>query len=355
MAVPKVLLIGATGYIGGSVLSTLLASGNPRIQACTYTALVRKQEHVEKLEVHGVRAVVFPGLDDLDLLRQVASEHDIVVNAANAAHPSSAKALIMGLADRKRQIGGEPFLIHVSGTSSLGDRPISGLFLESRSRIFSDKDEELYAWERHREDVDPYPQRTTDVTVFETGEAAGIKTYIVMPPTIYGIGSGFFKRISIQIDCIMRAAHRDGYTSVIGSGDGQWGHVHIEDLVLFYELLLGRLLEGDDSVPCNKRGLFFNVTGHHTWREVSERIAREGKKLGYLPTDEVRERPLDECASKFTGGPPSVVELAFSSHIKTQPDLALELGWAPRKTRADFEASFVPEWHEIAKEAAAKV
>ncbi|KAH8734050.1 NAD dependent epimerase/dehydratase family protein [Ilyonectria robusta] len=347
MPATKILITGATGYIGGSVLTTLLESTDANIKTSKISALVRKQDQADLLSAKGVNAILFSGLDDTAVVRDAASKHDVVINTAKAFHSLAAEALILGLADRKKETGRETYLIHTSGTSSLGDHPITGTFTETR--VLSDKDN-VYAYERSREDLEPYQQRTTDLVVFEKGEAANIKTYIIMSPTIYGPGSGFFNRTSIQIDGIIRAARRDGFASVIGTGAAEWDHVHISDLVGLYELILTRLLAGGD-LPSNKRGIYFNGTGHQSWREISERIAKEGRALGYLESDDVHEISLEEALEKLGNAlPPSAIELGFASRSRTQADLAREIGWMPKKTRADFEASFLEEWKIIAEE-----
>ncbi|SPO01202.1 related to NAD dependent epimerase/dehydratase family protein [Cephalotrichum gorgonifer] len=345
MSGTKILITGATGYIGGSVLSTLLRSSSPHIQGSKFSALVRKQEQADILKQHGVEGIVFSGLDDTEFVRKVASDHDVVIHTASSQHTAAAEAIILGLADRQKQTGKETDLIHTSGTSSIGDHPISKTYLESR--ILSDKDD-IYEYQRQRESMQTYVQRTTDLAVFEKGEAAGVKTYILMSPTIYGLGSGLFNRTSIQIDAIIRAARRDGFSSVAGTGSGEWDHVHIEDLVELYDLVLSRLLAGD-KLPANKQGIYFNETGNQSWREVSERVAKEGKKLGYLSTDEVREVSLDEAAKTF-GSPRSAVEPGFASRARSSADRSREIGWKPKKTRKDFEESFAEEWKILAKE-----
>jgi nucleoside-diphosphate-sugar epimerase len=80
-------------------------------------------------------------------------------------------------------------------------------------------------------------------TVFETGVELGVKTYIVMPPTIFGIGTGLLNKLSIQAPTILRSAIKAGQAEVIGDGKAQWDHVHIADLVLLYELILSKLLK----------------------------------------------------------------------------------------------------------------
>ncbi|KAH8705390.1 NAD dependent epimerase/dehydratase family protein [Talaromyces proteolyticus] len=335
-------ITGATGYIGGSVLSTLLLSENPIINDLKISVLVRKPEHISLLEQKGLNVILFSGLHDTDAIKKAASEHDIVINTANSYHSQSAEAIIDGLAERQKVTGKSVHLIHTSGTSNLGDRPITGTYTETR--VFSDE-EDIFAYESYREGLEKYPQRTTDLVVIQNGEATGVKTYILMPPTIYGIGSGFFNRTSIQIDAIMRAAKRQGFTPVIGEGKGHWDHVHIEDLSGLYELVLSRILKGDE-LPSNRKGIYFCETGNHTWREVSERIAKTGKEAGFLSSDEVREETL-ENAAKAIEKTLDVAELGFASHSQTRAQLSRKIGWVPKKTRKDFEDSFLKEWKII--------
>ncbi|PKS05277.1 hypothetical protein jhhlp_008649 [Lomentospora prolificans] len=257
MSGPKILITGATGYIGGSVLTTLLTSEDAGIKSASISALVRKQEQADKLQQNGVQPILFSGLDDTELLTKVASEHDIVINTASAFHNRAAAAIIEGLARRKKDTGKEVHLVHTSRTSSLGDQPVSGGYRETR--VFSDKDD-IYSYLRAREDREPYAQRTTDLVVFEKGIEASVRTYILMSPTIYAVGDGFFNRTSIQIDTIIRAAYRQGYTSVIGTGAGEWDHVHIMDLKDLYHLILQRLIAGED-LAYGKDGICFNETG----------------------------------------------------------------------------------------------
>ncbi|KPM35218.1 hypothetical protein AK830_g11351 [Neonectria ditissima] len=347
MSATKILITGATGYIGGSVLATLLQSTDPNIKTSQISALVRKQDQADALRLKGVNAIVFGGLDDTAHIRDVASKHDVVINTASASHSPAAEALILGLADRKKETGKETHFIHTSGTSSLGELPVNGKITETH--VLSDK-EDIYSYQRSREDKEKYQQRTTDLFVFDKGEAANVKTYILMSPTIYGLGSGLFNQTSIQIDTVIRAARRDGVTSVLGSGDAEWDHVHVSDLVDLYELVLARLLAGDD-LPSNKKGIYFNETGHHSWREISERVAKEGQALGHLKSEKVEELSLEDAITKFGKPiPPHAIELSFASRSRTKADLSREIGWKPKKTRKDFEDSFAEEWDVVVKQ-----
>lgn len=109
---------------GGSVLTALFKSTDPHIKACKLSALVRKRSQADILQQKNVNAVVFDGLDDLDTLRTVASEHDIVINAALSYHTPAAEALLRGLEDRRKKHSKPVHFIHVSHNPSINHRPI---------------------------------------------------------------------------------------------------------------------------------------------------------------------------------------------------------------------------------------
>lgn len=98
---------------GGSVLSTLLVSNNSIVKDLKISVLVRKPEHVTVFEQKGLNVILFAGLDDTDAIKKAASEHDVVINAANSYHCESAKAIIDGLAERQKVTGKPVHFIHV--------------------------------------------------------------------------------------------------------------------------------------------------------------------------------------------------------------------------------------------------
>lgn len=85
----KIFLLGATGYIGGSLLTTLLKSP----EKYAVSALVRSKEQAEKLSLLGVTPVL-GSLDDADVLYEAAKNADAVVNVADADHLPSTQSLI---------------------------------------------------------------------------------------------------------------------------------------------------------------------------------------------------------------------------------------------------------------------
>eukprot|EP01089_Gocevia_fonbrunei_P013936 TRINITY_DN3698_c0_g1_i1.p1 TRINITY_DN3698_c0_g1~~TRINITY_DN3698_c0_g1_i1.p1 ORF type:complete len:192 (+),score=26.58 TRINITY_DN3698_c0_g1_i1:221-796(+) len=107
----KIFLTGATGYIGGSVLTTLLEYPHKY----KISALVRNPEQAELLKKLGVTPVI-GSLEDNDLLAKHAEESNAVINTADADHLPSTQALVRGL--NAKQTKSTVFL-HTSGTGLL--------------------------------------------------------------------------------------------------------------------------------------------------------------------------------------------------------------------------------------------
>ncbi|KAF5540411.1 NAD dependent epimerase dehydratase family [Fusarium napiforme] len=324
METQTILITGATGYVGGSVLTTILS--NPSLAKFPITALVRTQSQASTLSSLAVTPLLFSNLDDTAFLTEVASTHDIVIHAANGYHVPSAEAFIRGLAQRKRQTGRDVHYIHNSGTSNFGDRPVSKAYIETK--VFSDKDD-VYTYEKMRESIEPYHQRTADVAVFELGEKLGVKTYIICSPLIYGRGKGLFNKSSIQIPTMVRAALERGRAMYAGDGLGVWDHTHVEDIAALYTLILRKIVE-DEDVPFGREGFFFANHGKQSWLDIAKEIARVGHQRGRLAA-EPESAGLKEVSKAWFDGDEHLTELGLSSRSETRGDRSRDLGWEPVK------------------------
>ena len=179
-------------------------------------------------------------------------------------------------------------------------------------RKFSDKDDGIYEYEIAREKEEPYSQRTTDIAVIETGEKSGVRTYILMPPLIYGRGTGFFNKTSIQIPMLVRNAIEARTAEYIHPGKSVIGHVHVEDLAAQFEAVLARVL-ADGELPGGKRGFFFSETGEHSWAEVAASVAKAGHELGALDSAEADPVELGDAAARLFQGDEAMAECIFAS------------------------------------------
>lgn len=163
-----------------------------------------------------------------------------------------------------------------------------------------------------RNQKQPYAQRQTDLTVIETGLKVGVKTYIIMSPLIYGIGTGHFNQQSIQIPTLIRAALKTKQAEVIGNGKGTWDHVHISDLATLYETVVQKLVTGED-LPSGEKGIYFSANGRQTWLEVAQGLGDALFTHGVSKTEEVKSVSLEEAAGKWSGGETLYAELGFAS------------------------------------------
>ncbi|KAM0415769.1 hypothetical protein ACHAPT_013274 [Fusarium lateritium] len=227
-----------------------------------------------------------------------------------------------------------------SGTGGIADRRISNRYVETRE--LSDK-ENIYAYEQYRESLESYPSRNADLAIVDIGERIGVGTYIIMSPLVYGRGSGLFNKRSMQIPAIVRSAQEWGYVGYVGDGMGEFDHVHVLDLATLYELLLAKLVSGG-SVPSGKAGIFFSATGRHTWRGLADGVAAAGFKIGALKTEKLVAISIEQAPTVWAGGLSDFVEIGFGSRATTRADMARDLGWKPKKTEADWQATFAEEW-----------
>jgi nucleoside-diphosphate-sugar epimerase len=350
----RILLTGATGYIGGSILSALLDSSALPIRDFPITCLLRGPERAKQLTAafgDHVKPVLYEGLDDLETTIRIATKHDIVINTTHGFHEASAKALVQGLGQRKVETGRGIWIIHTAGCSNIGDRPI--LHPESVRPPLDDIADDVYGYEKELETAEQYGQRTTELGVIDTALELGVKALSIMSPMIYGNGKGLFNKISAQTTYIhvMLKMQR---AMIVGAGDGVWNHVHIEDLADLYTLMVRDILENSgQKVPSGKKGIMFSGNGKHTWSEFTTDQARACYAEGLIPSQDVDHVSLDEAARlmvpamSFSAAAESLgernkglVEAMFASNAQTIASASRKLGWTPTKGEEVWKAAF---------------
>jgi nucleoside-diphosphate-sugar epimerase len=183
----KVLVTGASGYIGGAVAAALLDAGHQVV------GLVRSDERAAQVRARGIEPLIGT-LDDAGLLAEAARDADAVINAADAGHRGVVEAILMGLAGSDK-----PFL-QTSGSSIVADLAAG----EPTDRVY---DEE--------KPVHPLP----------------------------GAGRGL-NASSIQVPWLIALAKKHGVPKHVGRGENIWSNVHVDDLVDLYLLALERAPAG---------------------------------------------------------------------------------------------------------------
>ncbi|RDB25572.1 Uncharacterized protein C2A9.02 [Hypsizygus marmoreus] len=331
MSKSNIFLTGVTGYIGGSVLERLL--NHPNAATFNLTALVRSPEKAEKLKTLGVNAVV-GSHSDLPLIEKLASESDVVIAMADADNLDAARAELRGLKKRFEETGEAPILIHTSGTGVLTDNAVGAYAYDT---IYDDADADQI------ETLAPtQPHRNVDLELVNADKEGYVKTFIILPSTIYGIAKGKLVELgiqnpySIQIPVTIDASVRRGQGGMVGEGKNLWPSVSNEDIADLYIVLLDAILAKNPAATHGREGFYFGENGEHSLYQISEAIAKVlveiGKGKSPVPTSFTTEE-----INKYFGAP----YLGTNSRCRANHSRAI--GWKPVKTTADMLASIKPE------------
>ncbi|OAL25021.1 hypothetical protein AYO22_04898 [Fonsecaea multimorphosa] len=253
-----IFITGATGYIGGDALKAI-ADNFPEVVS-TITALVRNETRGAALQsAYPNIGIIYGSLDNTSLIEMEAAKADIVVNLADADHVPATNAIVAGLKRRAAQ-GKQSYLIHNSGTGILMFKDVeTDRYGEHSDKIFDD-------WEGIQE-VTSLPDaafhREVDKIVLAAGENTLIKTAIVCPPTIYGIGRGTGNQRSAQIPMLAEAILKRGAGFQVGEGKANWTNVHVFDLSNLFAKLVGEALSGQNKATWGAEGYYFAQGGEH--------------------------------------------------------------------------------------------
>ncbi|KAJ6505934.1 hypothetical protein DFH09DRAFT_943541 [Mycena vulgaris] len=336
---PTIFLTGATGYIGGTVLTRLLE--HPLGRALDITVLVRSSEKASLFnrvlgKKHNFSAVV-GSYGDLDLLRELAADADVVFACADADDFPAAKAILSGMKDRHSGTGVAPTLIHT--VSVLSDQA-DGMY--AAPTIYSDLDISQL------ETLSPdQPHRNVDLALVEADSKGYVKTYIILPSTIYGFASGPLVEAGLQnwrsqqIPGLVDVSLQRGQGAMVGVGKNWWGNVHIEDVADLYLTIFDLL--GKASPPPDfahgRAGFYFAENGEHTLYSVGEAISRVLSDMGKgspKPTT-LSER---EVRLYFPGG------TSLGSNSRCRAERGYKVGWRPSQKTQDMLNSVRAEVEE---------
>ncbi|KNG47662.1 nad dependent epimerase dehydratase family protein [Stemphylium lycopersici] len=276
MTLKSILVAGATGYMCVYPFFSPDPANHPWLRDIEITALVRKKSEAEVIEASGVKTIICASYDDAARLETIGQDFDIIIQAGHN-DARTAIPLIRGLSARKAKCAIPVHFLHVTGASNISDRPLTQHYTETR--VLSDQ-ESIYHYMKYRESIESYGQRKSDIMTIEAGKQYSVSTYTVMAPTIFGIGSGEFRRYTTQL----------------------FSH-----------------------------------------REYSQRLADVSHEMGYLDSPTVREAGLDEVAKGFTNGNRLIAELSYGANALMTSELGPALGWVPKYLNEAWEASFMTE------------
>ena len=283
----RIFIAGASGYIGGSIAAALTATGHH------VSGLARSDEAAAALAKLGI-GPVRGALDDAEVLAKAAHDADVTVNAADAGHRAAVEAMLKVLIDT-----GKTFL-HTDGSSIVGTRARGELV----EKVF-DEDTPFT----------PTPQRALRVeidTMVRNAAGNGVRSIVIAPSLIYGLGHGLNSQ-SIQIPWLIKTAKKFGVAKYIGAGENRWANVHIDDLVALYVLAIEKAPAG---------AFYYAENGENSMREVCEAISRMLGQGG-----RTQSMSVEEAATEWGEGPANDT-MGSNSRVRAKRARA-ELKWRP--------------------------
>jgi nucleoside-diphosphate-sugar epimerase len=290
----SILLTGAAGYIGSSVLPRLLEEGH------AVTALVRDESKARIVRDAGASAVVGDATDS-PLVARLARESDGVIHLASSrdVDPVFIAAVLDGLGD-----SGKPF-VHTGGIWSYG----------SNADITEDSPAAppaLTAWRRANEAV--------------VLAAAGVRGSVVVPSIVYGHGKGLAREI---VDA-PRGSGVAPALQLIGDGSQHWATVHVGDVAALYVLALENGGAGEVYIAAGG--------ANPTVRELGELAARAADVAGG-----VEAQTVEQTSERLGAG---LAEALLLDQQARGTKARIDLGWEPNgPSLADEIAtgSYAPE------------
>ena len=239
----KVVLTGATGFIGSHVLADLYKHGHE------VTALVRDDAQADTVAARGATPVVVD-LYDRPTVARLLSNADGAIHTASPGDATSANldsAVVDAVIDAFAGTG-KPYL-QISGLWIYGANP-------SITEASAFNAPALVSWK------EPIERRVLGAT--------GMRGVVIVSSVAYGDGGG-------GIPGLLLGSPRDdaGHLIMLGTGQQHWSTVHVADLADFFR----RVLEDDSA-----RGRYVIGNGlHPTVAELTDAAAVGGRRPGSGP------------------------------------------------------------------------
>ena len=338
----NILLIGASGYIGGSTLSALVE----KHPSWHVTVIVRNQNQASTIQNAFPAAsisTIIGSLETAELLAAETAKASITLQLANGDHDAGTDALLAAISSAATPAHNK-YYIHLSGAATVLDLALAPGLPPSRSwNDTSDLPEIL-----NLPVTQIHAATEQRIVSFASQHAEnGAKTAIVSPPAVVGLGSGPIKRGSAyHINMILERKK----AFVVGEGRNRFATAHVKDvadgIVALVEAAHRELEAGSNPsskvvsprADWNSNGYYF-LTSDWTTPDKTTYVEKVVSLLGersVLLKDGVDHLTLEDSVSLHPYGP-----IIFGASLDVQGQRIRE--------RLGFKGSF-SHWEDALKE-----
>ncbi|KAF9479340.1 NAD(P)-binding protein [Pholiota conissans] len=331
----NIFITGATGYVGGSVISRLLK--HPQAASFEITALLRSAEKAEKLHPLGIKTVLGSYTDkDLGFLTKASANADVVFAIADSDNLPAAQAILDGLKIRHEKTGKAPILIHTSGSAIIID---DARGLHGDHKVYSDL--ESKALNAIAESV---LHRNVDIPIVEADKAGYVKAYLITPGTVFGYPSGplvdlnIQNRHSIQLPFIIKPSIARKQGAYIGKGLNAWSAVDVNDTADLFIVIFDAAISNSPAAGHGTEGYYFAENFEYTGFEAAKTISEKLFELGIASSPEPNTFTQDELDKNFGS-----FWTVLATNSRAKGDRGRALGWAPKFGKEEFLANVKEE------------
>ncbi|KAF2148221.1 NAD(P)-binding protein [Myriangium duriaei CBS 260.36] len=322
----RILLTGASGYLGGAILARLAEASLPAHDKVY--ALVRTTEQSEAVRKYGfepisVQVAAAPALRKAIVDARIS----IVIFTIDAGSFSSQGHFIDALAEVKDLTGNDVHFIDTSGAKLFSSH--SGARTDEE---LPDDSPAMFELQKAQKPLIRPLQQALDANnkVIEHGEICGVKTYIFVPCIVYGEGTGFGNKISIQTVAIVKAAKALQSVRSVDNGRPTWPVCHLSDTTNLYLGLLAAILAGANPGQ-GRDGYYLAASGSIPWEDIYTAFAEALAVRGVIHDSNVKLATEEELTTmaKGLGCPKELVSLQLGGSCRLVARNAATLGWLP--------------------------
>jgi len=331
----SIFLLGATGYVGGQVLVSFSADF-PTFPIRALARNLSPSKTAQLKSLHPKVETVEGSLTDVSLIKEEAAKADIVINVAAAGDMDSVTAILHGLKQRSNssQSSQTPIYIHMSGTGIAGDNARGELI--TPERLWIDTEFNL------NNVKDKLLSRACEAIV-EASKTGEIRTMIVLPGLIYGIGPGV-QKTSLPHRLFVNTAAQAGHSGTWGPGRNIGGFVHLKDVASAVSAVLKGALNGS-TIGEGERGFYFVVSKYMiSMSEFSGIIGDTLFKNGLI--SKPGSSPFSASVADSAG--PFGYTIFGSSQFCRAERLSSEFGWTAEHTERSSLWETLPGEIELA-------